>query len=121
MEGDMEAVLTPTNMRAAIARVKAHTTPGRDGVPIETYAHLAKHDDILVNHLLELYTNIQQRGEMTQNMKESVTSMVFKGGDKKPDNPANYRPIAVTAIEYRILATAMAQRLAEIMHRLIGG
>ena len=33
---------------------------------------------------------------------------------------ANYRPIAVTATEYRILATAIAQRLAQIMHRLVG-
>ena len=29
----MKAVLTPENMRAAIARVKDHTTPGQDGVP----------------------------------------------------------------------------------------
>lgn len=56
---------------------------------------------------------------MTANMRESVTTTYSRTrGDA--DDPARYRPICVTAVEYRILATAMAQRLAEVLHRLVG-
>ena len=123
---EMDAILTASNIREAIRRIKKHTTPGRDGIPIEPYAALVDSDE-LINSLLELYKEIELTGEMTDNMKESVTTMAFKGkgdtykGNGTPSgNPANYRPIAVTAIEYRILATAMAQRLAEVIRRLIG-
>ena len=76
-------------------------------------------DEELVAHLAGLYEHIAKSGRMTANMRESVTTMVYKGKGS-PADPACYRPIAVTAIEYRILATAMAQRLAEGMPKLIG-
>ena len=115
----MEAVLTVANIRAAIKRVKAHTAPGQDGIPIEPYT-VDLDDEDLPEHLIRLYQQIQERGRMPDNMRESTTTMAYKGKDTPAANPANYRPIAVTATEYRILATAMAQRLAEIIHRMIG-
>ena len=115
----MEAVLTVANIRAAITRVKAHTAPGQDGIPIEPYT-VDLDDEELPEHLIRLYQQIQERGIMPDNMRESTTTMAYKGKDTPAANPANYRPIAVTATEYRILATAMAQRLAEIIHRMIG-
>ena len=114
----MTSVLTAANIREAIHRVKKHTTPGADGIPIEPYDAL-RDDDGMVNHLVELYDKVQRDGRMTVNMRESTTTMIYKGKGA-PSDPANYRPVAVTAIEYRILATALAQRLAEVIPKLIG-
>jgi len=114
----MEAILATPNLREAVKRVKEHTTPGQDGVPSEVYRTCSDEPD-LISHLRNLYHHIMMKGEMTENMRQSVTTLVYKDkGDT--DDPARYRPICVTAVEYRILATAMAQRLAEVMHRLVG-
>jgi len=70
----MAAVLTRSNVREAITRVRAHTAPGRDGVPIEPYLLCAEADDTVVDHLIELYQEILRSGEMPANMKESTTT-----------------------------------------------
>ena len=55
----------------------------------------------------------------SQELKQQQQQQVYKGsGDATA--PDRYRPICVTSVEYRILATAMAQRLAEVIHRLVG-
>ena len=116
----MNAVLTTANIKEAIARVKGHTAPGRDGIPIEPYQSCAAYDDKIAEHLKELYERILEKGEMPDNMKEAVTTMVYKGEPKPRNQPANYRPVTVTATEYRILATCLAQKLAENIHKIIG-
>ena len=118
---EQDAILTTANIEAAIGRVRDHTAPGQDGVPIDPYQAClqdAKAKEAVVSHLKELFETAMGQRRMTDNMRESVTSMVHKKG--ATDNPGNYRPIAVTATEYRILATAMAMRLAQVLHRLIG-
>jgi len=118
---EVGAILTKPNLEAAINRIKSHTAPGSDGVPIDPYQSCMQHAaarEVMLNHLLELFQSVMERGEMTGNMKESVTTMVHK--KNATTDPANYRPIAVTATEYRILATAMAMRLAQVLHKLIG-
>ena len=97
----MEAVLTEDNIRAAIKRVKEHTAPGRDGIPIEPYT-IDIDDPAIPKHLVALYRQIQERKVMTDNMRESTTTMAYKEKGEAV-NVANYRPIAVTATEYRIL------------------
>ena len=122
----MAAILTRANIRDAIRRIKANTAPGQDGIPIEPYLACIEDgpDDSpnpLVDNLLQLYQDIQNKQEMPANMRESTTTMIYKGPAKgPPSNAANYRPITVTSTEYRILATAMAQRLAEVLHRIVG-
>ena len=118
---EIEAILTKENIEAAIMRIKSHTSPGSDGVPIDPYQACMQHGEAkgeMLEHLRELFQEIMRRGEMTANMRESVTTMVHKKNETT--DPANYRPIAVTATEYRILATAMAMRLAQVLHKLIG-
>ena len=116
----MAAVLTKANIKEAIMRVKGHTAPGRDGIPIEPYQACARVSDEILEHLKELYEHILQKGEMPDNMKEAVTTMVYKGEPKPRNQPTNYRPVTVTATEYRILATCLAQKLAENIHKIIG-
>ena len=116
----MEAIMKRENLLEAIRKVREHTSPGQDGIPSDVYRACAEE---VVMHLQALFKQAIHKGEMTESMKESVTSMLYKGaGNPKgnPKDPDQYRPIAVTAVVYRILATAMAQRLALVMHRIIG-
>ena len=119
---EIDAILTKANVEAAIMRIKAHTAPGQDGVPIDPYQTCMQHTEAkeaMLEHLVDLFRKVVRQGEMTANMRESVTTMVHK--KNATTDAANYRPIAVTATEYRILATAMAMRLAQVLHKLIGG
>ena len=107
--GFVEGGGSVANIREAVKRVKQHTMPGQDGVPADVW-HESASEDKLMEHLREVYTHIMRKGEMNQNMRETVTTMTYKGkGDA--EDPARYRPICVTAVIYRILATAMAQKL----------
>ena len=124
---EMKAILTAPNIRAAIARVKKGTSAGADGLPAELYQMCtlkkdSEEEKAMIDHLLELYRDIMERGHMPDHMRETTTTMVYKGDGpgKSQADPACYRPIAVTSVEYRILATAMAMKLAEVIHRLVG-
>ena len=112
----MEAILDETNLKEAIKKVKENTAPGRDGIPAEAYR--ASSEEI-VHHLQDLYKSIFERGELTEDMCKSTTTMAYKGKGIR-ERPKYYRPIAVTNVDYRILATAMVQRLAMVIHKMVG-
>ena len=112
----MDAILSEENLLEAMGRVKEHTAPDEQGIPSDVYRACKKET---VEHLRHLYLHILGRREMTENMKKSITTMIYKGAGGR-DLALKYRPIAVTAVEYRILATAMAQRLSLVLGKLIG-
>ena len=114
----MQCVLTRANIRAAIKALKEHTAPGQDGIPVDVYRR-ARHDDAFIDHLIDLYNQILRRKTMTHNMKNATTTMIYKNKGRESD-PHMYRPITVTASEYRILGAAMAGKLQQVMHKLIG-
>ena len=120
---EMEAVLSIPNLTAAAKSLQGHTSPGEDGLPTDVYAAVLKLNgedwEILISHLRRLYKEIYENGCMPKNMREFITSMLYKDkGDKLC--PDSYRPISVMSAEYRILARAMAQRLALVLYKVIG-
>ena len=114
----MEAVLDPENIREALKSLKSHTTPGTDGIPLDVYQAFSD-DDEMINHLIGLFREILENKRMPDDMRTATISMIYKNKGSRAD-PAMYRPIAVTQATYRILGRAMAQRLARVMHFLVG-
>ena len=50
-------------------------------------------------------------------MKESITRLIFKKGDKR--NLKNWRPISLLNVDYKICSKALTNRLALVLHKII--
>jgi flavin-binding protein dodecin len=114
----IEAVLSEENVRDAVRSLRAHTTPGKDGIPIDFYQVFLEEEGLLA-HLCSLFREVYEKGEMPATMRESVVAMLYKNKGERAD-PSMYRPITLTAATYRILGRAMAQRLAFVLRRMVG-
>ena len=112
----MEVVLSKANIKRAIMSLKRGTAPGADGLTADFYR--AQHCT-MVPHLHKLYMELYEKGEMTEAMKEAVVTLLFKGKGKRTDWK-NYRPISITAIEYRILGRAVHLALKPLLPKLLG-
>ena len=57
-------------------------------------------------------------GKLPQTSRVALIQLIYKGsGD--PENISNYRPIALLAAEYKLLARCLSRRLFPLMERLI--
>lgn len=111
----IESIFSLENIRAAVRSVKKGTVPGEDGLSIEFY--LAQ-EEVMVPHLREFFLAMNSKGEMTPAMREAVITLLHKKGDRAEWR--NYRPVSVTAIEYRILGRAIHLKMRPVMSTILG-
>ena len=112
----IQAILSESNIARAINSLRKGSVPGQDGLSIEYYVARAK---TMVPHLRKLFLDLYAKGEMTAAMREAVITLIFKGKGERHDWKA-YRPVSVTAIEYRILGRAIHLQLKPMMATLLG-
>jgi hypothetical protein len=65
--------------------------------------------------LIILYNEMLGRGEIETTWRHTIFRMIEKKGDL--EDPANYRPIAILAIFYKIFAKMLYHRLEEKLDR----
>lgn len=109
VEGEIPPILE-SEVRHAIKSMKKGTAPGPDNItadllragngPLE--ALLAKH----FNHYLSI-------GRIPDQWKESRTILLFKKGDR--ENIANYRPISLLSVVYKIFTKILLNRMERIL------
>ena len=71
----------------------------------------------LGNFLVIVLNESHKLGSLPDSQRKSVMSLIFKKDDD--EDIANYRPISLTNVDYRILAFTLAQRLQNIMNNLV--
>ena len=94
--------------------MKHNKSPGLDGITTEFYQAFWP---LLGSFLVEVYNECYEEGILPDSQRQAVLSLIFKKG--KVDNIANYRPISLTNVDYRILAFTLAQRMQKIMSNII--
>ena len=120
---EMAAKLTPDcmfsakNIGKAIRSLRGGTAPGEDGLTIEFYR---RHVNAMVPHLKALFEEVCGRRRMTAAMREARVSLLYKGKGRPREDWASYRPIAVTAMEYRILGKCVQQAMSPMLQHLVG-
>lgn len=92
------ASLTMMELTYAIPKQKEGNIPSVDGIPAVFYK---KRDDILVNKLKYLFFYILEDGQIPESQKLPTTTLISKEGKDKEDI-ANYRPIALLNVDYKI-------------------
>ena len=97
-----EGEMTLEELTAAVNSLAKHKTPGADGIPLEFYI---KFWPLLSPLLLSVINECFQDKELSDSMKESITRLIFKKGDKR--NLKNWRPISLLNVDYKICSKAL--------------
>ena len=105
-----EGVLDLTEITSALKGLSSEKTPGSDGLPLEFYV---KFWHLLAPYLLKVFNFSLQTGYLSNSMRESVTRLLFKKGDRKLLK--NWRPISLVNVDYKICSKALANRLAKVL------
>ena len=112
----IDEIINPENIKVAINDLAANSTPGADSIPLAFYM---SHREEIAPLLQQLYSELLHRGQLSQTMRQAILSPIFKNKGYRHE-PKQYRPIAVTTIEYRILSKCIAQRLNKAITFLVG-
>jgi len=109
-----EGSISAYECEEVLKKMKNNKSPGRDGIPVEFYK-VFWHDlnEILVDSFNESFAN----GTLSPSQRTSVISLLFKKGDKY--DIKNYRPISLTNIDYKIVASVLALRLKKVLPSII--
>lgn len=99
----------------ALKSMKDKKVPGRDGLTKEFYIIFWP---LIGHHLLEVFNEIFDCEKMSKSMREGVVSLLYKKDD--PMLLANYRPLTMLCVDYKILSKAITNRLATVMPYLVG-
>ena len=109
-----EGVLDLTEITSALKGLSSGKTPGTDGLPLEFYV---KFWHLLAPSLLKVFNFSLETGYLSISMRESVTRLLFKKGDRKLLK--NWRPISLLNVDYKICSKALANRLAKVLSSII--
>ena len=110
-----ENVLTLGEIKVAMEGLSSNKSPGNDGLTTEFYRFFwAEIGPIL----LQVFNKIFERGELTRVMKSGVITLIYKDkGDKTLLK--NWRPISLLNVDYKIIARCMANRLKNVIGKII--
>ena len=65
---------------------------------------------LMAAHLSRLALQCWERKQLTGRMRESLISIMYKGGEKPRDRCTSYRPVSLTDAAARILARLLSER-----------
>ena len=91
---DVSALISVESIERAIVAMKAETVPGADGFPPRFYKD-RRWRRRLAERLHRLYAQIVCDGEMTEAMRESVITILYKGKGKCRRRRTSY-PVSYT-------------------------
>ena len=102
-------------IEALTAAMSKNKSPGSDGLTTQFYCTFY---DSLRNILPKIFNAAYDEGVFSRSMKSGVISSIFK---KKGDRRCirNYRPISLLQVDYTILARVMANRLKQVLPKLV--
>ena len=98
----------------ALKNLNNNKSPGSDGLSKEFY--MTFWND-LKEHLTELYLNIFLQRQMTPTQRTAIVKLIYKKND--PHDLRNWRPISLLNIDYKILSSALANRIKPLMEKII--
>ena len=98
----------------AIKKMKLNKSPGKDGLPVEFYLTFWPE---IKNVLVGMYNESFVKKKLPHSLRKSVITLIFKKGIRT--DIANYRPISLTNIDYKILAFTLASRIQSVIAEIV--
>ena len=122
-----EKLLSDWNVQKAIESLASGKAPGPDGWPAEFFKRMSprlrdedgtEHPSGMACLIAQVLRDCMAGGEMTTDMKHSVTSLIWKGKGPRC-SLKSYRPITCTAVLYKILGRCMVQSMRPVLPYLV--
>ncbi|MCG8048788.1 MAG: reverse transcriptase family protein [Candidatus Thiodiazotropha taylori] len=116
--------ISPEEVESAVKLAQCNKAGGDDGL---CYEHIKYGGHMLFDILANLYTAIIRLAYSPKEMKKGVIVTLFKGGNKRKDNPDNYRAITLSSVLLKLLERILLTRIqlfdtiVPSIHSLQGG
>ena len=108
----MDAPFTMHELNLALRKIKSAKSPGPNGLVGEIYKHAPY---ILRMYLLDHFNLCFSQAEVPASWLFSEVVMIVKNYSKDTRSLANYRPISLTNVAYKIFASMLQSRLASFL------
>ena len=108
------SLITEKEIKTALKQMKNEKSPGSDGLTKEFY--IIFWND-LKDILEEMLNNIYLANSLSESQKEGVIKLLYKKGNTK--ELKNWRPISLLNIDYKILTKILANRVKEVLPKII--
>ena len=109
-EGD----LTIEECSKALSNMPSAKSPGVDDFPAEFFRRFW---DTLGPDLVEVYNTCFHHGRLCQSQRNGAITLLYKKGDCL--DPANWRPITLLCVDYKIAAKALGNCLLQVIASVV--
>ena len=109
-----EGLLSLEEIHIALKGMAHRKTPGSDGLPMEFYLAFW---DLLGTDLLAVLNRAHVSGVLSLSQRRGIICLIFKKGDRS--DMANWRPITLLNVDYKIASRAIAGRLLRVIHLVV--
>ena len=113
--GSLENELSIEEIGEALKLMKNGKSPGIDGFPAEFLKIFWKKIKFFV---LKAYKYAYNKGEMSTSLRHCLITCIPKG-NKPRSHLKNWRPISLLSCVYKIISSAVANRLKKVLDKLI--
>lgn len=113
---DCDKEISEEEIERAINELNKKKSPGIDGLGSEFYIVFK---DVLISILKEVYDEIFKKGQMNLRMGMGLMKIIYKKKGEKTELK-NYRPLTMLNTDLKILSKILANRLKEVMPKIIG-
>lgn len=107
----MNGSITPYKIDWAFTNLKLGKTPGTDGLTGEFYKTFK---DLLSLHLQKVFAHCRHCNNIPDTWKLARLVLILKEG-KDPILPGSYQPLCLLNVDYKSLASILAERLNKII------
>ena len=111
----LDTPLTLLELERALKKMAKKKSPGSDGFPVEFYQHFWGELKIF---FLKMVQESVQKGALPWTLREGILTLV-----PKPNRPRSeiksYRPITLLNVSYKIISTAVADKIREVLPSII--
>ena len=101
-------LISADEVASAVKLTKSNKAGGEDGI---VYEHIKYGGCVVFDALAKFYTAIVRQSYAPKDMKRGVIITLFKGGNKRKDNPDNYRAITLSSVVLKLLERILLTRI----------
>ena len=106
--------ITEAELQSTIHKMSRGKAPGPDGIMTDAIRDL---DDTNRGELLKLMNAWWEKGELPTHLNDAYVASLYKKGD--PRDQANYRPISLLNILYKVIAAIVKVRLEATLEQTL--
>lgn len=107
--------LTEEDIKHAVMEMASFKAPGPDGLHAAFYQHMwPVVGDSIVNMVMDFFKS----GVMPDGINDTIITLIPKVDN--PERPAQFRPISLCNVSYKIITKTITNRLKTLMREVVG-